>query len=216
MQTPTLSQTIAHQLAEDIVSGKLAFGHKLDELALAKRFDVSRTPIRDALRELTATRLIDHVPRNGFSVSSINAEQLDDIFEAATEIEALCAGLCALRARAADRTRIERIHKSGRAAAAKGDAKQYAALNEDLHSAIFYGAYNHTIESISSDIRRRLSPFRVRFFYSKARIQRSAEEHAEIVSAILAYDKDRASAAMRKHISHSAINVTAYFRQQSG
>jgi DNA-binding GntR family transcriptional regulator len=198
------------------VSGRLPSGHKLDEVALAKRFAVSRTPIRDALRELTATRLVDYVPRNGFSVASIDAKQLDDIFEAATEVEALCAGLCALRARAVDRTRIERIYEMGRDAAAKHDAKEYAALNESFHSAIFAGAHNQTIENVASDIRRRLSPFRVRFFYSEDRVHQSAEEHTEIVSAILAYDKDSASTAMRKHIAHSAINVVAYFRRNAG
>ncbi|MBX3553446.1 MAG: GntR family transcriptional regulator [Pseudolabrys sp.] len=215
MTAPTLSQTIIHSIAEDIVSGKLSPGHKLDELGLAKRFSVSRTPIREALRELAATRLIAYVPRNGFTVAPLDAAQLDDLFEAAGEMESLCAGLCAMRARMIDRTEIDRIHKQSMKAT-RDDPKTYAALNEQLHNAIYIGCRNRTIETMALDIRRRLAPFRSRQFYSKDRVRSSMQEHEEIVSAILAFDRDKAAAAMRRHISGAALNVIQYFTRKSG
>jgi DNA-binding GntR family transcriptional regulator len=215
MTAAPLSQSIARSLAEDIISGQLSPGRKLDEQSLAQRFEVSRTPIRDALRELAATRLIEYVPRSGFSVAHVDAEKLDDMFEAASEIEALCARLCALRATTTDRTRIDHIHRRGEAAAAKKNAKEYAALNEELHAAIYAGSRNKTIETFALDIRRRLSPFRSRMFYSPGRIQSSVSEHEDIVSAILTHDDDKAAIAMRNHIAHAALNVIKYFQGQS-
>jgi DNA-binding GntR family transcriptional regulator len=209
---PTLSQTIAQSIAEEIVSGQLPPGRKLDELRLAQRFNVSRTPIRDALRHLVTTRLIEHMPRNGFSVTTINETLLGDLFEAASEIEALSAGLCALRAGAISRTRVAQIHEQGQAAAKK-NSKTYATLNEELHSAIYAGSGSKTIESIAIDLRNRLAPFRLQQFYSAGRMKNSAREHEEIVSAIMAFDKAGAESAMRRHILGSAANVLRYFKK---
>ena len=213
MAPPTLSQRIIHSIGEDIVSGKLLPGRKLDETTLAKRFKVSRTPIRDALRELAATRLVAYVPRSGFSVAAIDAAMLDELFEAASEIEALCAGLSALRAGSLDRSRIEQIHQQGKRVA-RANSKAYAALNEQLHSAIYAACGSKTIEGVAIELRRRLAPFRSRQFYSNDRRKTSVAEHDEIVAAILAFDRARAENAMRRHISAASVNVSKYFRLQ--
>lgn len=212
MSSAPLSQSIVRSLAEDIISGRLESGRKLDEQSLALRFKVSRTPVREALLELVSAQLVEYVPRSGFSVVRVNAGKLDDMFEAAGEVEALCARLCALHARATERTRIEHIHRQGKGSATRKHPKQYAMLNEELHAAIYAGSHNKTIETVALDIRRRLSPFRSRMFYSPDRIKNSVLEHEEIVSAILSHNAERAANAMRKHVAHAAVNVTQYFQ----
>ena len=213
MSPPTLSQKVIESIAQNIVTGKLPPGRKLDELSLARQYKVSRTPVREALRQLTATRLVQYVPRTGFSVAPIDAAMLDDLFEAASETEALCAGLCALRARATDRTRLEALNEQARKAA-KNNPKHYAALNEDFHQAIYIAAGNRTLEHLAIDFRRRLAPFRARQFYSQDRIRTSVTEHDDIVEAIMVHDKPRAEAAMRRHISSAAVNVSDYFQRK--
>jgi DNA-binding GntR family transcriptional regulator len=99
----TLSELISQKLAEQIIAGKMAPGTKLDETTLAVRFKVSRSPVRDALRQLAATRLVESRPRRGFSVAAIDVAGLQDIFEATSELEALCARLCTLRGAQGDR-----------------------------------------------------------------------------------------------------------------
>jgi DNA-binding GntR family transcriptional regulator len=103
----TLSQTISDQLAEEIVLRRFQPGERLDEQSIATRFNVSRSPVRDALRQLASTRLVEYQPRRGFSVATMAASDLDGLFEASGEIEALCAKLCALRAAPSERKRIE-------------------------------------------------------------------------------------------------------------
>jgi DNA-binding GntR family transcriptional regulator len=208
----TLSQAIARSLTDDIIRGRLPPGQKLDEATLAKRFEVSRTPIRDALRELAVTRLVRYLPHRGFSVIRIGAGELDDMFEAAAEIEALCARLCALRAGATDRVRIGHIHEQGRKFANKRDAVEYARVNEEFHAAIYEGARNKTMKIIALDLRQRLAPFRSRVFYSGDRVQTSCSEHEEIATAILAQDGDRAAESMRRHAAQTALNVIQYFQ----
>jgi DNA-binding GntR family transcriptional regulator len=208
----TLSQTIARSIADDIVAGRLPPGQKLDEHTLAKRFEVSRTPVRDALRELAVTRLVKYLPHRGFSVVRIDGGELDDMFEAVAEVEALCARLCALRAGSTDRTRIGHIHQQGRRFARKRDAPGYARANEEFHAAIYDGARNTTIKTVALELRQRLAPFRSRVFYSIDRIQSSCAEHDEITSAILAEDGDSAAESMRKHAARSALNVIQHFK----
>jgi DNA-binding GntR family transcriptional regulator len=213
----TLSHQISEKLAGEIISGQLAPGRKLDEVSLAARFRVSRSPVRDALRQLAATRLVDYFPRRGFSVAKMEPSGLDDMFEAAAELEALCAKLCALRSAPTDRKRIELIHAQARAAVAKNDTRAYSALNEDLHLAIYSAARNKTLELAALNLRQRLAPFRSRVFFATAnRMRSSFGEHDVLVRAILAHDAEGAMNAMRDHATQSALNVSQYFAPSGG
>jgi DNA-binding GntR family transcriptional regulator len=210
-KSKTLSQTVADRLAEEIIRRQLVPGTRLDEQSLAERFGVSRTPVRDALRQLADTRLVEQRPRRGFCVAQVNRGELGDLFEAAGEVESLCARLCAMRAGPAERKRIEIVHQSTSAAATTGVATTYATLNEQLHQLIYAGARNRTLEEVALNLRRRLAPVRARIFFSTDnRMQGSHLEHAAIVAAILARDPDAAAHAMQEHAAHAAMNVLAH------
>jgi DNA-binding GntR family transcriptional regulator len=204
----TLSATIARQLADEIIRRHIAPGTRLDEQSLADRFGVSRSPIRDALRSLAATRLVDHVPRRGFSVAAVDSSELDALFEAAGEIEALCARLCAHRAGPVERKRIELLFQSMAKAVKQSDAKVFSALNEELHRTIHAGARNRTLEEVTQNLRQRMTPFRsMHFFTADNRMQKSHEEHEKLVKAILARDADAAERAMHDHAAQSSMNA---------
>ena len=213
----TLSETITAQLADEIIRRQLAPGTRLDEQSLADRFGVSRSPIRDALRTLAATRLVDHVPRRGFSVAAVDSVELDALFEAAGEIEALCARLCAHRAGPVERKRIELLYQSMDKAVKGADAKVFAALNEELHRTIHAGARNRTLEEVAQGLRRRMAPFRSTiFFTADNRMRTSHEEHGALVQGILARDADAAGRAMHEHAAHSSMNALQRMSQDSG
>lgn len=203
-----MAESVADRLAEEIIRRDLTPGTRLDEISLATRFGVSRSPVRDALRLLAGTRLVDHRPRRGFCVAVVDQDELKDLFEAAGEVEALCAKLCALRASPAERKRIEVVHQSTAAAAAAGDAATYSALNEQLHQLIYVGARNRTLAELALNMRRRLAPFRARlFFATDNRMQGSNLEHGAIVKAILGRDAEGAAQAMLEHSAQAAMNV---------
>ena len=213
----TLSQKISQCLAVEIVDGVLKPGAKLEEIVLAKRFKVSRTPVRDALRELAVTGLIESQPRRGFSVSSIDLAGLLDLFEAASEVEGLCAKLCALRTGMAEKMQIELVHSRAMKAVLDGDADSYANLNESFHHAIYMGARNRNLHALATNLRQRLAPFRSRAFFNTGdRLQTSVIEHEVITKAILRADSGAAFDAMRAHTASSATNVIEYFEKQNG
>lgn len=208
----TLSQTISDCLAEEIVLRRLQPGERMDEQSIATRFGVSRSPVRDALRQLASTKLVEYLPRRGFSVAAIKSSDLDGLFEVSGEIEALCAKLCALRAAPSEHKRIEFVHRQAAHALLDGDAKAYAALNDEFHALIYAGARNKTLQELALSLRQRLAPFRSRgFFVSENRMQHSHDEHEALVAALLAHDGSAAAQAMHNHAANSAMNVLQHF-----
>src|SRR2546423_228451 len=110
----TRAEELRLQLADEIVRGQLAPGAPLDETDIARRFSVSRTPVREALRQLAASGLIEARAHRGAVVARPTLERLTEMFEAMAELEALCAGLAAERMPAAERARLEAIHQGMR------------------------------------------------------------------------------------------------------
>jgi DNA-binding GntR family transcriptional regulator len=201
-------------LANDIIAGRLAPGARLDELSIAARFKVSRSPVRDALRQLVATQLVEYLPRRGFSVSKIDKAKLKDLYECLSEIEAICVRLFALRAGPTDRVSLELIHASAKVAADKNDPIAYAAVNEDFHAAIYAGGRNEALQAIAMEARQRLAPFRSKLFFQRDRVESSLREHEAIVKAIIAQDADKAADAIRRHTSRTAINVLMHLEPE--
>ena len=210
MASITLSQSVMQTLASDIIAGQLTSGARLDEQSIAKRFKVSRSPVRDALRQLVSTQLVEYLPRRGFSVARIDRAKLKDLYEGLSEIEALCARLFAMRAGVADRVSLELIHAAAKVAANKNDPLAYAAINEDFHAAIYAGARNDTLRNIAMEVRQRLAPFRSKLFFQRERVESSLREHAAIVKAIVSQNPEKAAEAIRWHTSRTAINAMTH------
>src|SRR4030081_62623 len=107
----TRAEELRLQLADEIVRGALPPGAGLDETDIARRFKVSRTPVREALRQLAASGLVDARAHRGAVVARPSIARLTGMFEAMAELEALCAGLAAERMQPSERHRLEAIHE---------------------------------------------------------------------------------------------------------
>jgi DNA-binding GntR family transcriptional regulator len=207
----TISEQISRGLADRIMSGAILPGEKLEEQSIADEFQVSRTPVRDALRQLEGTGLVEIRPQKGAMVADIGVVRLNDMFEAMGELEALCAKLSAQRMNAIERKKIELIHAESLVCVQNDDDLAYSDANERFHDAIYDGTHNQSIKSITENFRRRLAPFRSKIFFKAAnRMQSSSREHEEILTAIMAGDADRADRAMRGHVAGSSLNVIDY------
>ena len=103
----TRSDALKDAIAEAILTGELAPGQRLDEVSVAQRFAVSRTPVREALKQLAAMELIELRPHRGAVVAGLDPERLAELFEAMTEIEAACARIAAVKLTGPGRARLE-------------------------------------------------------------------------------------------------------------
>ena len=182
------------------MSGELAPGFRLDEHLLAQRFGVSRTPVREALRQLAATGLIEMRPRRGALVAAVTPDDLDTMFVAMAEMEASCARLAALSMTPLERRRLQALHESMADLVRAGEPEAFADANQTFHLKLYAGAHNAVIGDFTSSLRRRLAPFRRAQFRTVGRLPRSYAEHEAVVRAILAGDAAGAHAAMLRHV----------------
>lgn len=192
---------LAEALAEAIFSGEFEPGSRLDEQQLAQRFAVSRTPVREALRMLATSGLIDIRPRRGAFVTNVSPSQLEELFVAMGELEATCARLAALSMAPTERRRLEALHERMARLADRGDADGFAEANHAFHTMIYAGAHNVVIADMTAAMRKRLAPFRHAQFYVEGRPARSHAEHDAVVRAIVGGDASAAHAAMLHHVT---------------
>ncbi|PZQ83648.1 MAG: GntR family transcriptional regulator [Ancylobacter novellus] len=197
----TRAEELRLQLADEITRGKLPPGTTLDETALATRFGVSRTPVREAIRELAASGLVDSRPHRGAVVARPSVERLQNMFDVMAELEALCAGLAALQMTPPERRRLEELHATMGELMRLGDFAAYRDANEQFHASIYAGSHNDYLVEMTVGTRRRLSPFRRAQFRALGRLALSHIEHDRVVTAIARGDRDGASQNMRSHIA---------------
>jgi DNA-binding GntR family transcriptional regulator len=201
----TLSDKIFHALAKDIVSGKAKPGERLDEPSICRTFAVSRTPVREALRRLSGTGLVEVTPQKGVMVARIDLEQLTDMFEALAEFEGLCARLSAVRMTALEKKRLEILNAGRKLRMAKGGL-DFAMLNTEFHELIYQGAHSASIAGVTRGFRQRIAPFRDLQFVP-GQTEHSFREHDDVVRAILASNSERAYHAMRDHVTRVGVQA---------
>jgi DNA-binding GntR family transcriptional regulator len=194
-----MSDRLREQIEELIATGQLAPGSALDEVALAERFGVSRTPVREALIQLAAEGLVQSRPRRGAVVSSVGPARLLEMFEVMAELEALCARQAARRMTASEQETLVAAHRG--CEAARGDPDAYFYANERFHALIYAGSHNGFLAEEAAALQRRLRPYRRLQLRVRNRMARSFTEHEAVVDALLAGDADRAADAMRGHVN---------------
>jgi DNA-binding GntR family transcriptional regulator len=206
----TLAEELRLQLADEIVRGMLPPGTPLEETDLAVRFDVSRTPVREAIRLLAASGLVETRPHRGAVVAKPDTQKLIGMFEAMAELEALCSGFAAERMTVAERRGLEAIHEQLRALIQRGDPQYYHEVNEAFHAKIYAGAHNAYLADMTLSTRTRVQPFRRAQFRNLGRLAKSHLEHDRIMQAIFRGDRSGASSAMHAHIIKVRDEYEAY------
>jgi DNA-binding GntR family transcriptional regulator len=206
----TLAETLRLQLADEIVRGVLEPGTPLDETELARRFAVSRTPVREAIRLLAASGLVETYAHRAAAVARPTPERLAGMFEVMAELEALCASLSAERMTSADRRELEDAHEDLRALIHSGDPQRYHEMNEAFHGVLYAGAHNEHLAELTLSTRVRVSPYRRAQFRNLGRLAKSHVEHDRVVVAVLRGDREGAARAMREHIITVSEQYWAY------
>ena len=187
-------------LQEEIESGSLPPGAPLDERALAARFQVSRTPVREALQQLAARDLVRIAPRQGMSVARLSINQVRAIMETVGELEALCAKLAARRVDDPLRKALDDAIQRGQDAAVQGGAAEYAIANTFFHETIYAGSRNAYLAELIRNARRQIQRYRLKDFHTKAQISRSLQDHLRVARAIQEGDEALAAQTMLLHV----------------
>jgi len=203
------AQRVRLALEDDIALLRLQPGDKLDEAGLAERFGTSRTPVREALRQLAASGLVEIRAHCGAEVSRVSIPQLLEMFEFMAALEGVCARFAAERATADELSAIRAAHDNCQSHAEAGDADGFYAANTIFHEAIYSASHNNYASRQTLFLRNRLAPYRRFQLRRHNRPLESFREHRKIVEMIAAGDARRAEDAARKHIAVQGSNFAA-------
>lgn len=195
------ADTIAETLEEMICNGSFCDGERLDEVRLADRFGVSRTPLREAFQRLALSGLVSLIPRRGAFVRQPGPVELIEMFEVMAELEAVCGRLAAVRISDQALTRLHEANAQCRMAVETADSSRYYVENEAFHRIIYRQSGNAFLEQEAIKLHKRLKPFRRLQLRCRGRMPQSMAEHEAIVSALTGGDAEAASSLLRDHVA---------------
>lgn len=195
-----MAQIIKNKIEEKIINNELPAGTKLEEVELSKQFNVSRTPIREALRNLEATQLVTIIPKKGAFVSEISVQKLIEIFEVIAELESLCAKLASRRISEENTKLLLSALDGCQKAFDNNDIDDYFNQNLNFHKVIYDSSHNDFLITQMCQLKTRLLPFRKVQLKVKNRVSSSLAEHKQIAEAIIAGDEHKAQEVMRDHV----------------
>jgi len=204
----SLRATVLNDLEQAIINGEYKSGDSLSELMLSQKYGVSRTPVREALRQLELEGLVQLVPNKGATVIGVSEKDIDDIYAVRIRIEGLAARLCAENATEEELQALERLCDLQEFYLLKGKTEQLWQLDGEFHNTIFEASRNRPLRSMLSSFHSYISRARSNSMRSADRAAHSVDEHRAILSAITVHDGDRAEQLMTEHIIAARRNLT--------
>jgi len=195
----THAEAVRVTLENDIFSGRLLPGASLDEEALARRFSVSRTPVREAMLQLIQSGLVEKKPRQGATVAKTDISDMIRLFEVMSELEGVCAKFAARRMTADERAELSDVHSKSEKAYNANDQDAYYALSRKFHLLVINGTHNQELIEMTNRLGIKLVPYRRFQLNYPGRAESNLKDHAGILAALLAGDSDVAAELFRKH-----------------
>jgi DNA-binding GntR family transcriptional regulator len=205
-----LHLSAAQRLRALIVEGGIAPGQKLNERELAERLQVSRTPLREALKLLTAEGLVEHLPNRGAIAVRLSADDVTHAFEVMAALEGLSGELACARISDAEVAELQALNYEMRAHHARRDLSAYYRLNARIHQAINRAARNPVLSEIYDRLNARLQALRFRSNFDTDKWDAAVREHDAMIDALSARDGARLRRILAEHLRHKRDVVLAH------
>ncbi|GAA5236340.1 GntR family transcriptional regulator [Verticiella sediminum] len=206
-------------LESDIFSGKLAPGARLDEVDLATRFNVSRTPVREALRHLASAGLIQIRNRQPAQVVQLSAHRLIEMFQVMAELEGLCARLAARRITAQELEGLRALHTQLIELARTDKVEAFYEINRLFHEGIYAASQNEFLAEQTRALRNRIGAYRRLVTQRPSRRRDTLREHEDVLRCLAEGDDGGAAEAMRGHVNllgEKLLDFLALFPKDMG
>lgn len=203
----SLRGRVFHKLREDILSGKYEENEELKEVAIGEELGVSRTPVREAFRQLELEGLIQIIPNKGAYVTGITEKDVKDIYMIRSLLEGLCARWATEHITPEQMGEMEENIYLSRFHAQKGHLEQLAELDNRFHDILYEACNSKILEHQLKDFHQYVLRVRRKTLASKNRGPKSNEEHEQILLAIKAGDADKAEMLANRHMINAYDNM---------
>ena len=199
-----LYEEVAELLRQRIYKRELEPGSWIDELKIAQEYDISRTPLREALKVLAAEGLVTMKVRRGAYVTEVSNQDLADVYHLLSLLESDAAGVVAERATAAELAEMQALHRELEDAARAGQQNitQFFAINERFHMRLLAIANNRWRDQMVADLRKVMKLNRQNSLLKTGRMEESLAEHRAIMDALANRDAALAQQRMREHFAN--------------
>ena len=211
-----LRELVLDAIRNAIMNGTLKPRERLMEIQMAEELGVSRTPIREALRNLELEGFIVMLPRKGAYVSDLSFKDIADVFEIRTALEGLAAGLAAERITEEELETLERLLVEKQEAITQNDISRLVEVDTKFHELMYQASRNKRLSTIISNLREQIQRFRLTSLSYPGRNKESLEEHKKIAEAIQSRDVQLARQLATEHIENAENILIETFKTESG
>lgn len=208
IQLKTISESVYQQIRKQIFEKKLLSGQRLPEVSIAKELEVSRTPVREALRRLAGEGLVQIIPNWGAAIVSPTEQEISDTCKVRKNLEAMAIAKAAGKITPVQLRRLQECIDLGHKTSANQDLEAYLSVNDDFHMIIAESSGNATLTGFVKNILSRAS-IQILFGESSAAInaEPSLDEHSEILKALGERDESLCISLIEKHIDKSMASL---------
>ena len=203
----SLGGRVFHRLREDILSGKYQKNEELKEKNIGEELGVSRTPVREALRQLELEGLVTIIPNRGAYVVGISTDDIRDIYEIRSELEGLCAKWAAEKITKEQLSELDENVYLSEFHAAKGNSEQILELDNKFHEVIYEASNSKVLEKTLRDFHHYVERVRKVTLSDSNRAFDSNGEHKEILEALKMHDGNRAEELANLHMMNTIKNL---------
>ena len=211
----TLHANLVALIRELVIEGDLEPGAKVPERILCERFNVSRTPLREALKTLASEGWLEILPHKGARVTRLSEEDVDQMFPIMGALEALSGELACANISKEQFAEIRAIHYQMVLHYTRRELAPYFQINQLIHEKILAAAANPLLVQMYQTLSGRIRRARYVANMSEDRWEQAIEEHEEMLSALAARDGQSLADVLRRHLSNKCETVKAHLRQES-
>ncbi len=211
-----LREVVFKTLRNAIIRGELRPGERLMEEKLAKNLEVSRTPVREAIRMLELEGLVVMLPRKGAEVARITVEDLEEALEVRMAIEDLAVRLASLRIDEEGKEKLKKAAEAFDAALEQKDVVKIVEKDERFHDVIFEATKNRRLVSLAHSLREQVYRYRYEYVKDFSTHDKLSREHSRIMEAILDGDVVKAQQSMRGHIYDQLQQIIQMIMVETG
>ena len=211
----TLHANLVKRIRELVIEGDLEPGAKVPERILCERFNVSRTPLREALKTLASEGWLEILPHKGARVTRLNEEDIDQMFPIMGALEALSGELACANLSEEQFAEIRALHYQMVLHYTRHELAPYFHINQLIHEKILAAAANPLLVQMYQTLSGRIRRARYVANMSEDRWAQAIEEHEEMLSALASRDGQSLANVLRRHLSNKCETVKAYLRQEA-
>lgn len=206
----SLRGQVFDKIRSDILNGKYKRGEELVESSIGKELGISRTPVREAIRQLELEGLVQLVPNKGAFVTGISEKDVRDIYLIRARLEGLAARMAAKNITPELLDAMEETVVLSEYHAKKEHYEQVCEMDSKFHKLLYKTSGSRILEHTLTDFHQYVQRVRMASIMKKRRMEKSNDEHDAILTAIREHDEEKAELVATRHISNTVENLKNY------